>query len=481
MKACSLLLRLGRAGAAFAATLAVTAPGLAQETDPARQDRLATMSDRLESAGFTGHVAIRHGGEIAYHRGAGFADPDSERAYGMDTQVDIGSITKTFTGMAAAALITQGALSPDNRLDDFFEDVPADKAGITVHQMLTHSAGFPGAVGDDVADEDFETFLANAFAAELSFEPGSAYAYSNVGFSLVAAIIERVTGMPFERYLRQTYLLPHGLDATGYGAALDPAHAVHVADRGRVDEVSWGGHPPNWNLIGNGGLLSTPRDMLAWGEAYRRGEMVSPQARDLALTPHQSEGGGSDYGYGIVVEATELGPLYWHNGGNPFFNAHWRILPEHDFILFANADQRAVNADVVAEAMTAAWFGEPYDIPVRDSATAQTVALPDTPGGEMAGRFLDLLARGDRSAMEIYVTSDMTTDMQAFAPMEQHLAMLSMLQADLRGARIVGVTDRGSRIVVALEAPELGERVRLALDYTGERPARLAGLNVDMD
>lgn len=189
--------------------------------------------------------------------------------------------------MLAAQLISDGTLSADLRLDEVFDNVPADKAGITLHQMLTHAAGFPGGVGDDLAEEDFDTFLANAFAAPLRFEPGTDYYYSNVGYSLAAAIMERATGQSYEVLLRDR-LMSVGIDHTGYQAAFDGERAVHLEDGRDVAEASWGGHPPNWNLIGNGGLVSTAPDMLAWRQAWSTGELISPQARDLGQTPSRT-------------------------------------------------------------------------------------------------------------------------------------------------------------------------------------------------
>ena len=483
MKACSFPSLVGRVLGASGLAALLAGACLAQPApDPDRTARLDAMFDRLTTAGYTGHVAIAVGDDIVFARGAGFADPATNRAFDLDTQIDIGSITKTYTGMVAAALITRGELSAEARLADFFASVPADKADITVHQMLTHSAGFPGAVGDDLADEDFDTFLANAFAAELRFRPGTAYSYSNVGFSLVAAIIEQIEGRAFETVLIEDYLAPAGLTATGYAAALDTANAVRLADGRRVDEVSWGDHPPNWNLTGNGGLLSTPRDMLAWGAAYADATLVSEQARDLAWTAHQSEGGASDYGYGIVVEDDpDFGPLYWHNGGNGYFNAHLRILPDDDLIVFTNANQRRPNADIAAEALTASWFDLDYDLPPARDIAREPIDLPDSRGGRLAGRFLALIEAGETADIPDFVASAMTAEMQAFAPMDRHVSMLRSVQADLAGASVVGVEETDNRVTVLLDAPVVGEIIRVGLDLDDSDPARIAGLSLDAD
>jgi len=465
---------------------AVNAQAKAQaqsQTLPAPEDREAASArlieamDALEAAGFTGIAGMSLEGETLLMRGAGAADPASGRPYGPATQVDTGSITKSFTGMLAARMISDGDLSADLRLDAVFEDVPADKAGITLHQMLTHSAGFPGAVGDDLAEEGFDTFLANAFAAELRFEPGTGYHYSNVGFSLAAAMIERAGGDSFEALLRQQ-LAPAGMTDTGYMAIFDPARSVHLEDGRDVSDASWGGHAPNWNLIGNGGLVSTAQDMLAWRAAWSSGELISDAARDLAQSPHQNEGGGSFYGYGQVVEEDpRLGRIYWHNGGNPHFNAHWRELADHGLVLFVATDQRRLNADRVVDVLTAAWFDQPWRVDPAPLASDAPVDLPDTPAGQLVAEFMTALA-GDAAAHQAFIEARFTPDMLAFAEMDQHLAMFAQLAADFGGQDVLGLDAGAHHVRFTVHAPAMGGVIPIQFDTTGDDALQIAGLQI---
>lgn len=490
MKALSFLSRgqvrlTGVTGLALGLALAVSAAGCSQAPGPdaapaseaeAARDRLSDAFDALEAAGFTGIVGISQSGETLLMRGAGAADPQTGRPYGPDTQVDIGSITKSYTGMLAAQLISEGTLSAGTRLDEVFDDVPADKAGITLHQMLTHAAGLPGDVGDDLVDEDFDTFLANAFAAPLQFEPGTGYYYSNVGFSLAAAIMERATGQTYEALLRE-YLMAVGIHQTGYQTVFDGDRSVHLADGRDVSEASWGGHPPNWNLTGNGGLVSTAPDMLAWRQAWSAGELISPDARDLGQTPFQDEGGGvSHYGYGLVVEDhAELGRMYWHNGGNRHFNAHWRELADHSLVLFVATDQRRLNADRVVSVLTAAWFDQPYEIPAATVSSHQRVALPDTPTGKLVEDFMAALA-GDADAHRAFIEARFTPDLLTVADMDQHLSMFAQLAADFGGQPVTGFTATATQARITVFAAGLGEHLAITFDTTAGDPVRIAGL-----
>ena len=312
----------------------------------------------LEQRGFEGVFAIaRDGaepifgwvGENATPRG----HPDGE------TLVDVGSITKTLTAAAALKLVDQGKLSPADRLRDFFPDAPADKASITVHQLLTHSSGLPGAVGGDREGLSKADFLTRAMAAPLSFKPGAAYAYSNTGYSFVAAIIEEISGMSYETYLRRELLGGRGFDTIGYESVFDSDRAMTTPDGESIANFSWGG-ASHWSLIGNGGLVVSPADMIRFRGAFVTGKLVSPAAVALAQTPlvREGEGAPSHYGYGMVVEDhPTFGRIYWHNGGNETFLANWTDYADHGIVVFTASRTPDFDADMAGLLIAEKLFG----------------------------------------------------------------------------------------------------------------------------
>ncbi|WP_417497988.1 serine hydrolase domain-containing protein [Maricaulis sp.] len=471
MKAFSSPLAIARFALAVTFASPLIAPVAGAQTDPAQQARLDARFDELAEAGFTGFAAIARDGEIIFARGAGLADPETNRPFTLDTQVDTGSITKSFTGMAIASLIDAGRLSPDATLADFFPDVPDDKAAITVQQLLTHTAGLPDAVGDDFSDEGWDSVRDKAFTADLLHAPGSAYRYSNVGFTILAAIIESVTGRTYEDYLVNDLLVPAGIEHTGYQSVYDNGLAARNSHGEPVIDASWGGHDPNWNLMGNGGLVSTPRDMLAWEHAYWNATIVSPAARDMAHAPlvREGEGAPSFYGYGLVVEDDPLvGRIYWHNGGNRSFNSHWRVLADQGYELFATTNQRAVSADSAIEALVAALMGQDFELRRPLEASIDPVALPETAGGNIAAGFLAMIASDDEAVWREYVLNRMSDDLRAFAPIEGHLDMMRQLHRDFGNAAIVAVFESENEIRLGLRDPLSGEVIPVVIEYTGD-------------
>tara|TARA_R110000868_G_scaffold31043_6_gene114102 strand:+ start:1744 stop:3186 length:1443 start_codon:yes stop_codon:yes gene_type:complete len=471
MKAFSSPLAIAR----FALTLAVATPlmlpAATAQPEAALEARLDARFHELAQAGFTGFAAIARDGEIIFARGAGFADPATRRPFTLDTQVDILSITKSFTGMAIASLVDAGRLSPDATLADFFPDVPGDKAAITVQQLLTHTAGLPDAVGDDFSDEGWDSVREKGFAAELLHAPGSAYRYSNLGFSFLAAIIESVTGRTYEDYLVNDLLVPAGIEQTGYLSVYDDALAARSSRGEPVIDASWGGHAPNWNLIGNGGLVSTPRDMIAWEHAYQNATIVSPAARDLAHAPlvREGEGAPSFYGYGLVVEDDpQFGRIYWHNGGNRSFNSHWRVLADQGYQLFATTNQRSVSADRAIEALVAALMDQEFEVQRPRQVLADPAALPDTAGGRAAAEFLAMIASDDEAVWRDYVLNRMSDDMRAVAPMEGHLEMMRQVHQDFGDAALVAVLESQDMIELHLRDPQTGETIPVVIEYAAD-------------
>ena len=248
--------------------------------------KLAVAYENLERRGFNGVVAVAPSGMDPIIKGFG-ANASAAGVPDSQTLVDTGSITKTITAAAVLKLVDEGKLATSDRLSKYFPDAPEDKADITIHQLLTHSAGFPGAVAEDDETVDRATFVARAMNADLLSPPGSAYYYSNVGYSLVAAIIEDISGQSYEYYVRETLIGGHDQSSIGYGAAFDPARSLLTRDGKTIRQFSWGGGDPYWALIGNGGLIATAKDMIEFRRLFANGALVS-SAAIILRKPHWS-------------------------------------------------------------------------------------------------------------------------------------------------------------------------------------------------
>lgn len=301
-------------------------------------------------AGFSGAVVVEQHGEVVFGKAYGMANREKKIPWTLDKVYCLGSITKQFTGAAIVKLQTEGKLSVNNLLIKWIPDLPADKSQITLHHLLTHSAGAPDALGGDFDPKATEEWMIRTFAnSKLLWGPedfGKKYHYSNVGYSLLAIVIQRASGKPYEDYLKKSFFEPLGMTMTGYtNANWKPEDFAHGYSRDRDDGVVVLKHAlpdgPNWNLRGNGGICTTFADMRTWHRALIEHRVFDVEAAKLLDTPFVREGEDGDtfYSYGWAVAMNPDGTLRFrgHNGGDNVNFADFRWYPaRHTLILIAS-------------------------------------------------------------------------------------------------------------------------------------------------
>lgn len=301
---------------------------------------LVAFAHDLEADDFSGVLRVRRGDGVLLDWASGACIRDPEVDCETDSVFDIGSVTKQFTAAAILALQEDGLLSTNDTLDAHFDGVPLDKADITIHQLLTHSSGLDEALGSDYDEIGRDELVALAFSSALVFEPGSGYVYSNVGYSILSAIIEQITQGSYEAYLAERLLGPAGMSQTGYVLpTYEDGVVAHGysgdSTMGAPNEQIWAEDGPYWHLRGNGGLLSSAADLHAWDAALLGGKVLSESSLEAMFTPWVDQGFGKEfdtfYGYGwIVLEYPGFGTVVTHSGGNGYFYADVAHLVDAD-------------------------------------------------------------------------------------------------------------------------------------------------------
>lgn len=267
--------------------------------------------------GFAGVVLLEQDGAILLHRGYGLADRAAARPVTVDTGFDIGSLVKPFTGAAILKLEGAGKLRRSDTLGRFFANVPADKASITIQQLLAHTSGLPDFVdraskpvtySTEANDPDYEPvsrdeIVRRAMNAKLLFAPGEKSEYSNLGYSVLGAIVEIASGQPYERYVSDAVFRPAGMTRTGY---LLPGWTRAQLAVGYKGSRAWGtplDHPwladgPSWNLRANGGMLSTAEELRRWLDALEHDKIFTPaeKAAFFDLYIHKNKRGARTMG-----------------------------------------------------------------------------------------------------------------------------------------------------------------------------------------
>ena len=320
-----------------------------QAPPPLRIDAVRELFRRAAAFGLSGGVLVARGGKIELLEACGLADHATEEPMRADVVFDVGSVSKPLTAAAVLALEDDGRLRVEDPITRFFADVPADKAAITIHQLLTHTAGFAHDVGDATTHPTRDEAVRQILASELLFAPGEKQAYSNAGYSLLAALVEVAAGQPFEEYERTRLWLPLGMTRTGMsladrtGAQVADAESFAGPQPARRPGM-WSTDGLSWLARGSGGISSSMEELFAWSETLRTGRVLSDASRRKLFYPQAREplAAVSYYGYGWqVTAAPDGGCVLTHNGSAGYHYDVLAVLPEHDAVLVTFCTQQA--------------------------------------------------------------------------------------------------------------------------------------------
>ncbi|RPJ03271.1 MAG: class A beta-lactamase-related serine hydrolase [Candidatus Aminicenantes bacterium] len=430
------------------APAAVSAKAL--DADAAAVADTRTYLERLEKLGFAGVVLVAKGDAPLFAEGFGLADRERGLRWTPATVSTVGSITKQFTGAAILKLEEDGKLGVSDPISKYFDGVPADKSAITLHHLLSHSSGLTDP--EDLGDWDpipLADFVRQVLAKPLLFAPGRGYEYSNANFSLLGAIVEKLSGLGYEAFLRERLLAPNGIYETGY---VLPQWGDGRMAQGYRGGALWGtvlGRPmiadgPAWPLRANGGIHSTVYDMLRWARALLAGRVLSAESMKKYWAPHVSEGGDSFYGYGwVIAKAPDGTKIVTHNGGNGIFFADMAIVPDAGLVVFLMtnviAEIRVANA-LLEQVGMRFLGGQPYPaipevVELDDAALKALPGIYRLPG--KAGAYAVTLAGTDLFIeAEGHEAFDLLNSVRAAAPGK--IATLNELAARMIAGNMKG-------------------------------------------
>ncbi len=412
----------------------------------------------IEVLGFSGAIIVSYKGEVELRQGYGLAERETRRPYTPTTVQSHGSITKQMTGAAILLLESRGELSVSDSITTYFETVPEDKRYITLHQLLTHSSGLTGGVGPDDEPIEARAFVERVMATPLQFKPGTRYAYSNAGYSLLGLIVERVSGQCYEAFLREELLLPAGIKRTGYVLPGWNPDRLAVGYRGGkrwglVQDRGWLDDGPGWHLRANGGLHTTVDDMHQWLSTVRGQGVLDVETSRRWTTGHIDEGGGDTrYAYGWVVRDTPWGKMINHGGSNSIFTAEFVWLPERELFFYIQGNSSMVSTSLVSaldqrDRLLAAAFDDGFVMPPL--VEIDPAARPDEVD-ERAGIY-----QFDGGSLEL--TADDTRLVAKLSGQEVLDAMLSPAEAER-----IQLAELNRRVRDAMERLEEGQEDAIA-------------------
>jgi CubicO group peptidase (beta-lactamase class C family) len=301
---------------------------------------------------FAGVVLVARGERPLLLKGYGLANREDRTPTRPGTAYCIGSITKPFTATAILLLEQAGKLKASDPIARFFDDIPEDKRTITLHHLMTHTAGLheyhdrPGEGGDFAALTRKEA-VRRILGQKLRFKPGAKVSYSNSGFTLLAAVVEKASGQTFERVLHRQVFAPAGMKQTGFFG--EKRWASALVARGYGERKRGANSPPDWPgvtwaLKGSGGIVTTVGDLHKFALALRGERLLTRAAKERAYRAHVPLGeGGLGAGYGWAVMPTPQKTFVLRHGGGSDFGFHsavWFNPQEEVFIAFLSNQPR---------------------------------------------------------------------------------------------------------------------------------------------
>ena len=277
---------------------------------------------------FSGVVSVRERGAVVFERAFGLAHRAERIPNTTATRFGIASGTKTLTAIAVAQLVERGRLAFDAPLADCVDaPLPGFDPGVTLHHLLTHSAGIPDYFDEAVMD-DYEAlwrerpmyrfrtpsdFLPLFAHLPMKGAPGTAWAYNNAGYVLLGLAVERAAGMPFIDYVEEHVLRACAMASSGF-FPLDRLPAGTARGYLPTGDGGWRTNAYAVPIVGgaDGGAFTTTGDLAALWDALLGHRLVGEATLARMLTPHwrtDPERDDGHYGYGLWIRQRDGRPL----------------------------------------------------------------------------------------------------------------------------------------------------------------------------
>ncbi|MBL8267040.1 serine hydrolase domain-containing protein [Steroidobacter sp.] len=318
---------------------------------PARSDAdVADVSSRVDAVfapvsrtdGPGCAVTVVKDGQVVHERGYGMANLDYRVAISPDTVFYIASVSKQFAAAAIALLAEEGKISLDDDIRKYVPEIRKYKKPILVRHLVHHTSGLRdyldlwSSSGRSYADSipEAEAIALIAKQDGLDFLPGSQYKYSNSGYFLLSVIVKRASGQSLSQYTEAKIFAPLGMRNTHFHddrTRIVPNRATAYFTKKPEEGAGQGAFQTSFDLVGDGGLLTTVRDMVRWDQNFYNNVLGTRGAaliEQLQSTEPLTDGKPSTYAFGLMHRDLEGLKAIGHSGSFIGFRADYLRIPE---------------------------------------------------------------------------------------------------------------------------------------------------------
>lgn len=357
---------------------------------------------------FNGSVLVADEGKVVFKKGFGYANMEWEIPNESDTKFRIASITKQFTAMLIMQLVASDSLDLHKPISNYLPDYPKYNAEkISIHQLLTHTSGTPRV--DDFIN--YRVMQRNHYSpselmqvvaeAELNFPPGEKFVYSNEGYTILGAIIEKIMGTSYENALQEKIFTPLQMLNSGYDH-----HQTILSNRAAPYTRMYDGTYKNSDFLdmsipySAGSIYSTVEDLFLWDQALYTEQLLPQKYMNMLFDTYVSAFNGRHYGYGWIIGEMPIGntkervQTQSHSGGMDGVRTHLTRIPSNKslVILLGNTDRTPlfeINSAIIGIINDAS-----YDFPKKSIANA-LLELINEKGRDEALTFFNEVQKDD--------------------------------------------------------------------------------------
>ncbi len=328
---------------------------------------------------FNGSVLAAESGRVIFKAGFGLANREWNIPNAPDTKFRIGSMTKQFTSLLIMQLVQEKKIDLQAKLSTYLPFYRKDVGGrVTIHHLLTHTSGIPSYTDDlaqmaEVIRDPFPPaeFVAKYCSGDLQFKPGSEFRYDNSGYFILGAVIEAVTGKPYEDVLKERIFVPLGMKDSGYDRPV-PVLAKRASGYAVTFDGLENSRYVNMSLpYAAGALYSTVEDLYLWDRALAGDRLLSGESKAVLFEPHVAMRGGTAYGYGWMVRTravsgSEAKTKSMLHGGTIFgFNSYIERLPDKGQLVVILSNTPEADLGAMADGIFDIMYGQKPTLPKK--------------------------------------------------------------------------------------------------------------------
>ena len=344
-------------------------------------DRLFDPWNRADSPGCA--VAVIHHGHVAHRNGYGMANLEYGIPVTPGSVFHVASVSKQFTAFSVALLANERRLSLDGDIREYIPELPDLGQMITPRQLIHHTSGLPdqwdlltyGGWREDDVKTNGDILGLITRQHQLNFPPGTQYLYSNTGYTLLAILVERITGASLRAFTTERLFAPLDMNQTHFR----DDHAEVVANRTYAYMPAADGNyrisVPVYDSVGATSLVTTVDDLALWVDALAHAALGGQELVEEVLEPGTLQNGEKlEYAFGLLVRRYRGQKVIEHSGVDAGYRAYFLWFPERELATIVLCNLSTIEPRGLAYKVA--------DLYLRSSDSAAGAALSgsDSPG-----------------------------------------------------------------------------------------------------